>query len=270
MVRLATAAVLAPLLWLLIREAPPALFIALGLAVVGLCCWETYRMLERRGVRPFTWIGVLAGVAVAVTFVDADRLAAPAWPLTALALGTTVGALWRRDEPAEMLDTALATVFPVLLVGLSLAHVVGLRSIPGEDGKDLLLLLFLCVIMSDTAAYYVGSRWGRRRLAPRLSPRKSWEGAAGGLGASVLSAVVAQQWFYQRLTPVHALALGVVLGVTAILGDLSESMLKRATGVKDSSELLPGHGGMLDRLDSLLVAGPVLYHYYHLFLRDPA
>jgi phosphatidate cytidylyltransferase len=104
-------------------------------------------------------------------------------------------------------------------------------------------------------------------MAPVLSPHKSWEGALAGMVASVLGALMAQAWFYQRLPLGHALILGVTIGIAAILGDLAESMLKRAVGVKDASRLVPGHGGLMDRTDSLLLAGPWLYHYYVWFLQ---
>jgi phosphatidate cytidylyltransferase len=132
----------------------------------------------------------------------------------------------------------------------------------------LLLLVLVCVIFTDVAAYYVGSNLGRHALAPRLSPKKSWEGAVGGLLASVGGAVLAHLWFFQRLPLGHAIALGLILGVAAIMGDLAESLVKRAAGVKDSSSLIPGHGGLLDRADSLLFAGPLLYYYYLWFLKE--
>jgi phosphatidate cytidylyltransferase len=103
-------------------------------------------------------------------------------------------------------------------------------------------------------------------MAPVVSPKKTWEGAAGGVLGSVAGALVAHAWFFNRLPVGHAVALGVLLCGAGILGDLAESMLKRAAGVKDSSALLPGHGGVLDRVDSLLVAAPVLYYYWGVFL----
>ena len=141
-----------------------------------------------------------------------------------------------------------------------------MRFIPGEDGEDLLMLLFVCVVLADIAAYYVGRAVGRRRLAPVLSPKKTWAGAVAGVAASMAGALVAQAWFYQRLAPGHALVLGFALGLAAIVGDLAESMVKRSANVKDSSRLLPGHGGLLDRTDSLLFAGPLLFYYYRWFL----
>jgi phosphatidate cytidylyltransferase len=124
----------------------------------------------------------------------------------------------------------------------------------------------LCVTLSDTGAYYAGSAFGSHRMAPVISPKKSWEGVAGGVIGSLIGALLGHFWFFQRLPLAHALALGVVLCAAGILGDLGESMLKRTAGVKDSSALLPGHGGVLDRVDSLLVAAPVLYYYWMVFL----
>ena len=188
-------------------------------------------------------------------------------PLIAVTSLTVVMAIWRRKDAAEMLGTTLNTLFPVIFVGLALGYLVKIRTIPGEDGGDLLLLVLVCVIFADAAAYYVGSSIGKHRMAPRLSPNKSWEGALGGMLASVGGAVLAHFWFFQRLPIGHAIAIGLILGGLAILGDLAESLVKRAARVKDSSNLIPGHGGLLDRSDSLLFTGPALYYYYLLFLK---
>jgi len=270
MLRLATAAVLAPLLWFFIRQAPPWGFHVFAIPMIGLACWECYTMLEVRGSRPFKWCGLAAGIAMGWSFTELPPRFDALLPVIGIVILALVLAMWMRKDPPAMLDAAVFTIFPVVTVGLALGYLIGLRGMPGEDGQDLLLLLFFCVIMSDTAAYYVGSTLGRHRMAPRLSPKKSWEGALGGLAGSVGAAVVAHLWFYQRLPLGHAIALGLILGAAGILGDLSESMLKRAVGVKDSSNLLPGHGGVLDRTDSLLIAGPVLYYYYRYFLMGSA
>ena len=106
-------------------------------------------------------------------------------------------------------------------------------------------------------------------MSPRaraISPNKSWEGAIGGLAGSLLGALLGHFWFFQELPLHHAIILGLLLGCAAILGDLVESMVKRAARMKDSSSLIPGHGGVLDRIDSLLLASPVLYYYYRVFL----
>jgi phosphatidate cytidylyltransferase len=270
MVRILTAGVLLPVLWAAIKLAPAPAFSGVALVVIGAACWESLRMFDADGGRPFKTPGLLAGLAVVWSFADLGPRFGPELPLVGLVVVAVVLAMWRRAEPGEMLRFTVNTVFPVLLVALGLAYLVRLRAMPGEDGEDLLMLLFVCVIFADTAAYYVGSRVGRRRLAPVLSPNKTWEGALAGLLASIVGALIAEMWFYQRLPLGHALALGLLLGLAACLGDLAESLLKRAAGVKDASQLLPGHGGVLDRTDSLLFAGPLLFYYYRWLLQGIA
>lgn len=262
MVRLATALVLATGLWVLLRVARPPAFCIVALLVIGIASAECYDMLRSTGAKPFKWIGVVAAVGVACSFVGWYEVQLP------FVIGgafTVALAMLKRRSAREMLDTSLHTVFPVLFVGLSFGFLIGLRVTPGEEGSDLLLLLFLCVILADTAAYYGGRALGRHKMAPELSPKKTWEGAIAGIVASVLAALTGHLWFYQRLPLGHALALGTVLGLAAIAGDLAESMVKRAAGVKDASRLLPGHGGVLDRTDSLIFSAPILY-YYHRFV----
>lgn len=266
MTRVVTAAVLLPILWLAIKRGPAWTFHLLVLVAMVLAAWECYGLLESRGSRPLKRFGIVACVAVSASFAIGSPVLAPCLPLVLATMGAMLGAMRHGRDPDSMLDTAASTVFPVLFVGLSFGFALGLRAMSGEDGTDLPLLLLVCVMASDTAAFYVGTRFGRRRLAPVVSPKKSWEGACGGLVASVAGAVVAHYWFYQRLPIVHAVVLGILLGAAGIAGDLAESVLKRAAGAKDSSGLLPGHGGILDRTDSLLFSAPVLYYYSLLFL----
>ena len=266
MTRVLTAAALLPLLWLSIKRAPAFAFYALVGLVMLIAAWECYALLEAKGSRPLRGLGLAGCLAVTGSFAYTGARVNPALPLVLVTIVAIAGAMWRRGDPAAMLETAGATLFPVLFVGLTLGYPIALRALPGENATDLLLLLALCVMAGDTAAFYFGSKFGRHRMAPKVSPKKSWEGAAGGVVASVAGAVLAHFWFFLRLPLAHAVALGVVLSLTGILGDLAESMLKRAAGVKDSSALLPGHGGVLDRLDSLLVAAPVLYYYWSVFL----
>jgi len=267
MTRLATAAVLAPVLWVLIKRTPAWAFTLSATLLILIVASECFRLFESRGDRPFTWAGIVAVAATVLSFQFATPLLPTHLPIVVLVAATLVGAMCVRRDAEEVVRTAVATTFPVALVGLGLGYLVGLRGLPGEDGPDLLLLLFWCVIFGDTGAYYVGKNFGRRPLAPRLSPKKTWEGAGGAVAASVLAAVVAKTWFYQRLPWQHVIIVGMALAVVGILGDLAESTLKRAAGVKDSSRLLPGHGGLLDRADSLLFAAPFLYYYYSSFLR---
>jgi phosphatidate cytidylyltransferase len=266
MTRLVTAAFLIPAAWYLCKRAPLGLFLAAAVLCAGLAAWECVGILKHRGARPFTVLAVGACVAIVFAFSLPSALAVCVGVMAGAALIAPTLAMARRASPEAMFDATMSTYFPVLFVGLPFAFVVGLRVIPGSDGPDLLLLALLCVTLSDTGAYYVGSAFGSHRMAPVISPKKSWEGVAGGVLGSVIAALIGHFWFFQRLPLAHALVLGVLLCFAGILGDLAESMLKRSAGVKDSSRLLPGHGGVLDRMDSLLVAAPVLYYYWGLFL----
>lgn len=258
---------MASVVWVSLKLAPAWVFYALAFVMILGGCWELYRMLDKCGARPFHWLGLAATAAMLWSFVGREPSFHPCLPLISIIMLSLVMAVWRREDPPQMLRAAMHTIFPVLFVGLALGYLIMIRSIPGEDGTDLILLVLICPIFADTAAYYVGSSIGKHRLAPRLSPKKSWEGALGGIVGSIIGALLAHFWFYQRLPLSHAIVIGLVLGAAAIAGDLAESLVKRAAGVKDSSNLIPGHGGLLDRSDSLLFAGPILYYYYMIFLQ---
>lgn len=159
---------------------------------------------------------------------------------------------------------ALSILFGVFYVGFPLSTVVSTRSLPAGE----FLVLFLAVVTwaSDAGAYYAGTLWGKHPLLPSVSPKKTVEGVLGGLALAISVAVLAQ-WFASQLSLWDSLILGVLLTGAGLLGDLFESAIKRRTGVKDSGGILPGHGGMLDRLDSLLFTAPTFY-YYVAYVRD--
>ena len=224
-------------------------------------------MLQARGSRPFLVFGTVACVSIPVAFSGFVPWLDPLQPLIAVAVVSAIAAMARRADPEAMLDATSSTIFPVLLVGLPLGYTAALRVVPGETGADLVLLMMVCVTFGDAAAYYTGRAFGKHRMAPVISPKKSWEGAAGAIGGSLIGALVAHFWFFQRLTLGHAAVVAVIVCIAGMLGDLAESMMKRATGVKDSSAILPGHGGILDRLDALIFSAPVLYYYWRIVLQ---
>ncbi len=266
MQRLVTAAILAPLLWAAIKIAPPwAFYVIAVLAIVG-ACWECYRIMQRCEARPLVWLGLLASAFVVWSHGDLPPSVRSGEVLLALVLLAVPVAMWTRPSPESVMKTIVETVFPPVFIALTMGYVVALRAVPDPDGEDLVTLLFICVIFGDTAAYYVGKNLGRHKMAPRISPKKTWEGFAGAMVGAIFGALVAHYWFYQRLPLEHVVPIGLVLGVTGALGDLAESVVKRSCGVKDSSGLVPGHGGIFDRTDNLLIATPVLYYYFRFFL----
>jgi len=266
MQRLITAAVLSGLVWLVVKKLSLGWFVGLAVVLTALGAWEAYRMIEASGSRPFRLLGAAACAAFSVSFSGYVPGMDPLVPMLLLSVAATIGAMALRASPAAMLDAAVSTVFPVVLLGLPLGYAVALRSVPGESGPDLVVLLIVCVAFGDAAAYYVGRAFGRHKMAPMISPKKTWEGAAGAVVGSLAGGAVAHLWFFQRLAWPHAAAIATLICGSGIAGDLAESMMKRATGVKDSSSLLPGHGGVLDRLDSLLFSAPLLYYYWRVFL----
>jgi phosphatidate cytidylyltransferase len=165
--------------------------------------------------------------------------------------------------PEHRWNDALMILLGVLYVGFPLSTVVSTRALPGGEW----LVLFLAVVTwaSDTGAYYAGTMWGKHPLLPSISPKKTVEGLLGGLILAIGVALLAQQWFASQLSGSDALILGALLTGVGLLGDLFESLIKRRTGVKDSGGILPGHGGMLDRLDSLLFTAPTFYYYVAYF-----
>lgn len=146
-----------------------------------------------------------------------------------------------------------------LYVPLLLAHLQMIRGLP--YGQQWIFLLMTIVMAGDTGAFYVGTSFGRRKLYPVVSPNKSIEGAIGGLAGSVIGAIIAKYTFFPQLTLVDSMVTAFSLGILGQLGDLFESFLKRSFGVKDSGTIFPGHGGVLDRLDSILFAAPAAFYY---------
>jgi phosphatidate cytidylyltransferase len=130
-----------------------------------------------------------------------------------------------------------------------------------EEGRIWILFTLVVVYFGDTTAFYVGRAWGKRKLAPKISPSKTVEGGLGAIGGSIAGALFFRFFFFPQLHTSHALALAVGVGVVGQLGDLFESLLKRSAQVKDSGTLIPGHGGLLDRIDSVLFASPLVYYY---------
>lgn len=231
---------------------------ALGVVAAALAFVEYAGIAGKLGASVPRWV---AGVATVAT---AASLAWPQRPIVAVLLAAliAVGALAVASWPpsAAVLRDCAAALFPVFYIGLPIAAIVAIRGVP--HGRERLLLLLATVVVSDTAQYYVGRLTGRRRLAPTISPKKTVEGAVGGLvAAALLVGWLAPRWA-AGLGPARAALIGATVAAAGIVGDLFESLLKRSAGVKDSSTLIPGHGGVLDRIDSWLFAGPV----YSLFM----
>jgi phosphatidate cytidylyltransferase len=183
------------------------------------------------------------------------------WPLAAvLLLGVTL--LPGRDL-IDRVPSAAVTLLGAVYLGTLGGTIAALRTLePVAYGPWRIVLLLAIIMVSDTLAFFSGHVFGRHRLAPALSPGKTVEGALGGLVGGAVGAFAVRGIGLPSLPPTHTLALGLLVAALGIVGDLDESLLKRWAGVKDSGTLFPGHGGMLDRIDSLLFGAPILYYYF--------
>ena len=248
--------VLLPLFLWLVMAGPVWLFGAIIVLVGALAQWEFTGMFERAGVRTMRVLGLMGGVLVTASFAlpVSERVM-----LTAVLLGALTAALWQQRIGQLEWPPTVVTVFGILYVNWLLGYAFWLRDL--EAGKEWVLLLVWVTWLGETAAYLIGTAAGRHRLAPMVSPKKTVEGALAQLVVSMLAAVIAQAWFFPALGLTGAAVVGLVLGVSGQIGDLVESALKRSVGTKDTGSIIPGHGGALDRIDSLLFNTPVLFYY---------
>ena len=259
--RLITAGIALPLLILLIVKGSYLLFTAFIALASFIGLLEYCRIiLPRRAVA-----GIIVPLAGSVLpFLIYLRSAAlTAFAVVLLFLSFAIYTLFTfRDIKAAAAEAALL-FFGVIYLPYLLGYLVLLRIHP--LGYKWILLIIFIVMSGDSAAYFIGSRYGKRRLYPEVSPKKSVEGALGGLAGSLLGVMIAKLLFFAEISAVDAILAALLLGTLGQIGDLFESLLKRSCGVKDSGTIFPGHGGILDRLDSILFAAPAAY-YYALFI----
>ncbi|MDD5555782.1 MAG: phosphatidate cytidylyltransferase [bacterium] len=233
------------------------------LALVGIL--EYFRMLEAKGARVFKFYGGSAAVIYVSAVFFASYLRLPDGGFEHLALVSLVTGLFILQAFERDAGRAIGNIAGVLsgfvYVPLLWSFIFKVMYYPGLDGRWFLFALFLIVKGGDMLAYAVGSTIGRHKLIPRISPKKTWEGAAGNLAGGLIAGLVIWRWFPCGMPLPHALAMGAGLNLLGQVGDLAESMLKRDAGLKDASGLIPGIGGALDVMDSLLLTLPVLYLY---------
>jgi phosphatidate cytidylyltransferase len=255
--RLYTAAALIPAVYVIIVHLPPWALTLLLIAVGSIALVELYQIcFQSRSNRLVIGLGLAAFVLV----VARDHMSLSlSTLLAASALIVSIAVRVLSGQTGHRWKDTLIILFGVLYVGFPLGTVVSTRSLPA--GESLVLFLAVVTWASDTGAYYAGTLWGKHLLLPSVSPKKTIEGLLGGLALAVSAALLAQWGFASQLSLSDALILGVLLTGMGLLGDLFESVIKRRTGVKDSGGILPGHGGMLDRLDSLLFTAPTFYYY---------
>jgi len=287
--RLLTGGLVIAALIVIANTIPPQAAWLLLVAIALMAQLEFYTLVNRAGFRTFRWVGSVSGVAlISVTFwttgpESADLARAYTWEQLIL-FGTLLVMFVRqfpqRHNPCPLTTIAcslLGVLYVPFLFNYFTRLAFGWRDAAFPDqvsatGRWLILYLVAVVKSADIGAYFTGRQFGRHKLFPRLSPKKTWEGLAGGLALSIIVSVVFQVGLggmlgRLSLRMTDALVLGLMLALAGVTGDLVESLLKRAAGMKDSGSLLPGMGGILDVLDSLLFAAPMLYAYCRLILK---
>lgn len=257
--RLYAALIFIPVLYVIVRYLPPAALFGLVLVVMLLALTEFYRMyFAGRGAVGTIALGLgLAGLLL-VSLQWPGTLTEQMVVLLAVCLAL-ISRLYFTVELSRSLVDAAVLVFGMLYVAFPLGHLLLTRTLP--DGIFLIFFVLLVTWAGDTGAYYAGVSMGHRKLAPLVSPNKTVEGLIGGLCLALLATFAARFWFVPSLTITDCLATGLLLTIAGVSGDLCESALKRSAGVKDSGHVIPGHGGMLDRIDSLLFTAPTFYYY---------
>jgi phosphatidate cytidylyltransferase len=281
MTRILSALILLPLVIGTIWFLPPVGTLSLALVAAFLAFIEYANLAQAQGAsipRVLAGAAVLTScIAIAATAIPSDVVMSvggepgstleptPA-PLDIVILSAmiVIGAAivaTRRPGPGVLRDVA-ASLFPMVYIGLPLGALAAIVSI---GGRAALLLLLAVIVISDSAQYYTGRTLGRRPLAPAISPKKTIEGAVGGLVFGTLAMMLGGHWTFPSSHPLLLAIVGATITALGIVGDLFESLLKRSAGVKDSSSLIPGHGGVLDRIDGWLFAAPVYYMYVRYF-----
>jgi phosphatidate cytidylyltransferase len=256
--RILSALVLLPVVLGTIWFLPPIGTLVLALVALAIAFFEYVTLAERLGVNVYSVVSFFATMAAAIAMVS------PGTPLDIVLISSLIvvgGMAVGQGQPdAARLREVAASLFPLVYLGVPIGALVAVR---GSVGREAVMMLIGVIVISDTAQYYSGRAFGRRPLAATISPKKTVEGAAGGFVAGSVAAVLIGRYWLPTVPPLELALLGATLVALGIVGDLFESLLKRAAGVKDSSHLIPGHGGILDRVDSWLFAAPV----YYVFLR---
>ena len=273
MKRILTAAIALPILLYAVWSASPYFFVGLAAAAILLALSEFHSLAVKVGCKPQI-VPAYAGALMVVSSFVFEEPALSLAALVGLCIWSLGSAVFQPEDLKKSLVSVSATVFGVIYVALLASCLVGVRMIsdiaPSKPiphlASKLLTTFFAIVIMTDTGAFYTGRTLGRHKLAPRISPGKTIEGAIGGFVMAVAAGLVCKLAFFPEIPAFHAAALGAILGALGQIGDLAESLLKRGSNVKDSGTLLPGHGGMLDRIDSMLFCAPVLYCYSRFFI----
>jgi phosphatidate cytidylyltransferase len=262
--RISTAVLLLPLVVIVVWFNEPVPWLAIFAAIWGvLAAWEFYRAVTNsdQKVEPLTYFGLLWTLLLIVSPLFDYHYLNIILLVSAVVLPAIWFLLWRRGE--AVFTGWAYTVSGIIYIGWLLSHFVALREL--VSGSDWVFFALFVTFASDSAAYFIGRAIGKHYLAPSISPKKTLEGAAGGVVGAICVGLLLVMLLNLPISYIHAVILSIAVSIFGQLGDLLESLFKRRMGVKDSGKAMPGHGGFLDRMDSVVFAGVFVY-YYVLFL----
>jgi phosphatidate cytidylyltransferase len=250
-----------PIFYLFAWYLPPIYFTVLVLAAVAVGQYEFYRLARATGPHPLGMLGIVLGALIVLGFHHPllPVMGGSSFPVAAGMLLIMIARLFSSRPVNGALEDVAVTFLGVFYVAMLFAFQVAIRT--GDDGKQWLVFLYFIIWASDIGAYSIGIPFGKHRLYEKVSPKKSIEGLLGALVAASAMALLCRVWFMPPISAVEAVMVALMLGVVGTIGDFAESLFKRAAGVKDSGDFIPGHGGILDRMDSMLFAAPVLFYY---------
>lgn len=267
--RLLASAIFLPCLIIIARRGG-FYYLALIDIMILIGLWEFYRMMEAKGLRPYKAIGILSGLALSWYFFFQQGIYANFF-LNIVFLAVMALELARREKGMAVYHISV-TIFGVFYVAWLGSHLILLRELPHLKGLDyslgfsFVVVVFVLTWCYDTGAYTIGRLFGKHKIFPSISPGKTLEGAFGGAAFSIAGILIARMIVAEYLSILQAIVLAATASVVGQLGDLVESMIKRDVKIKDSSDAIPGHGGVLDRFDSLLFTSPLIYYFFRYFI----
>ncbi len=262
--RVLTSILILPLLIIIIYIDKGQYFNLLVIICIFICLEEFYKLVDKKGIPSFRLLGILLGILLPLIFAAKKPDLIP-FVLTASILILFLKTLTLSSPLTDSIQRLTSTLFGFVYIPLMLSFLILIRGL--RNGRTLIFYLFVIIWLDDIMAYYIGSLFGKHMLCPEISPKKTLEGAIGGLTGSIIATLVYGALCFNEASVFTLFILGMLIGTFGQLGDLSESVLKRWAGVKDSGSLLPGHGGLLDRIDGLIFSTPIFYYFITFILQ---
>lgn len=261
-----TALITGPLLILTIALGSEFSFFLLVLLVIIISLHEFYGMVFKEETRIAKWFGISVGLLPVMAIYNSSGLQSILGVLVVCTISLFIFFLFSNKPAISLINDIGKGILGILYVSVLASHIILIRGL--SFGKEWVFFLLAVIFAGDTGAYYTGRALGKHKLSPTISPGKTMEGCVGGLLANVLGALAVRSLMLPHLKLSHTLILSIAMGIVGQIGDLCESMVKRAAQLKDSGKILPGHGGMLDRIDGLLFAAPLAYYYISVLLNE--